>query len=682
MRRYLLTILVLAAYTLTSCVNEPEVITPTIGVEQPQLIPDDATRGEIIIKFSPEMEDILDLAMTRAEGVATRSGIPSTDDVLDILGAYRFERVFPCDTRHEERTREAGLHLWYIVHFDPDEDLATAYRELSRLGEIDKLQCNRQIYRAYNASSAPRFISCAEADAAATRSSSDMPFNDPEMYRQWCYINDGSGSFSQEWAPVLAGADAGCEEAWQMCTGDEEIIVAVMDEAVMWSHPDLADNIWVNEAEQLHAGVDADGNGYVDDRYGYNFVRNTGITSWTSNGSTGHGTHVAGTIAAVNDNGIGVAGIAGGGHGAKGVKIMTLQLFDGMNSCSLAMEARAMKYAADNGAVILQCSWGYNSAKSNLIMGYTPGPATEEEWAALYPLEKEALDYFINCAGSPNGVIDGGLAIFASGNEYAAQSSFPAAYSKCISVAAIAADYTPASYSNYGPEVMLSAPGGDMEYYGTPGQADNQFDSDGRLMEQGSIFSTLVVDGVAGYGYYEGTSMACPHVSGVAALGLAYARQLKRHFTSEEFRTLMYTSARDIDEYFVGEKLYYQNHTSAGAVPIRMNLADYRGKMGRLTDAGALLRAIEGSGRDMRLPNLYLAPNTTTTLNLADYLSSEATTAETSASNIATVSLSGSTLHITANAEGQTSLTITTADGTKHYATITVREGASDNGWL
>ena len=73
-------------------------------------------------------------------------------------------------------------------------------------------------------------------------------------------------------------------------------------------------------------------------------------------------------------------------------------------------------------------------------MGYIPGPATEEEWAATYPLEKEALDYFIHNAGSPNGVIDGGLAIFASGNEYAAQSSFPAAYSKCISVAALAAD--------------------------------------------------------------------------------------------------------------------------------------------------------------------------------------------------------------------------------------------------
>ena len=676
MRKYLYIVMALMA---CACVNDDNVVMPSEEVATPVLIPEDILEGEVIIKFKPEMESILDETMTRSCGVATRSGIPSTDEVLEILGAYSFERVFPVDNRHEERTRDNGLHLWYIVHFDENEDIADAVERLSKLGEVDKIQCNRRIYRSYNADAEPRFISCAEANMMSTRATA-MPFNDPQMYRQWCYINDGTAPIAQEWAGVVAGADAGCEEAWELCTGDEDIIVAVMDEAVMWSHPDLMDNIWVNEAEELHAGVDADGNGYKDDRYGYNFVRNSGITSWTSNGSTGHGTHVAGTIAAVNDNGVGVAGIAGGGKGQKGVKIMTIQLFDGMNSCSLAMEARAMKYAADNGAVILQCSWGYNSAKSNLIMGYTPGPATEEEWAALYPLEKEALDYFINCAGSPNGVIDGGLAIFASGNEYAAQSSFPAAYSKCISVAAIAADYTPASYSNYGSEVLLSAPGGDLEYYGTPSEADDTYDENGVLNQQGAIFSTLVVNGVAGYGYYEGTSMACPHVSGVAALGLAYAKQQKRHFTWKEFKNLMYSSARDIDSYFVGEKLYYMRHNSAGATPIKMNLEEYKGKMGRLVDAGTLLKAIDGAGRDMRLPNLYLAPETTTVINLDEYNIVDAKSATVVNSNVAEVALQDNTLTVMAKSVGQTTLTVV-ADKS-HTVTITVREGANDNGWL
>ena len=680
MRR--LTIFMALLALATACTKDIELLAPTTNPEKPVVIPDDATEGEIIIKFAAEMEDILDMTMTRSGAQATRSGIPSTDEVLEILGAYSFERVFPVDPRHEERTRESGLHLWYIVRFDKGEDIASAYERLSKLGEVDKLQCNRQIERAYNPASNPRFISCEESDSHATTRTTTWPFNDPEIYRQWCYINDGTAPFAQEWAGVLAGCDAGCEQAWKLTTGDEEIIVAVFDEAVMWSHPDLEANIWVNEAEQLHAGKDADGNGYVDDRYGYNFVKNTGITSWTSNGSTGHGTHVAGTIAAVNDNGIGCAGIAGGGNGKGGVKIMTCQLFDGMNTCTLAMEARAMKYAADNGAVIMQCSWGYHSSKSNPILGYVPGPATEQEWAALYPLEKEAIDYFVHCAGSPNGVIDGGLAIFASGNEYAAMSSFPAAYSKCISVSALAADYTPASYSNYGSEVWLSAPGGDLEYYGTPGQGDDSYDENGTLREQGGIFSTLVINGVAGYGYYEGTSMACPHVAGIAALGLSYAKQQHRHFTAEEFKTLLYESARDIDSYFTGEKLYHLRHNSAGATPIVMNLANYRGKMGRLSDAGALLKAIDGCGRAMRLPNVVLAPNSTTTLNLDNYLSSTANSAEVANLSIATVELNGNTLTITAKSEGQTSLEVECTDGKTHYATITVREGANDNGWL
>ena len=667
---------------VVSCVKDIERIEPAEQTRPAIIAGEDAAAGEIIIKFKPEMEEILAAEFTRSGGKATRSGIPSTDEVLDILGAYSFERVFPVDERHEERTREAGLHMWYLVRFDEGEDLCTAYERLAQLGEIEKLQYNHTIHRSYNPEATAHFISSADLASTTTRAEYNQPFNDPGLYRQWCYINRGDGEFAQPWAGVIAGCDAGCEEAWKLCTGDEDIIVAVMDEAVMWSHPDLEANIWINEGEELHAGKDSDSNGYKDDRYGYNFVRNTAAISWTTNGSTGHGTHVAGTIAAMNDNGIGVAGIAGGRGGKGGVKIMSLQIFDGMNAANLIMEARAMKYAADNGAVILQCSWGYNSSKSNILMGYTPGPATEEEWAATYPLEKESLDYFIHNAGSPNGVIDGGLAIFASGNEYAAQSSFPAAYSKCISVAALAADFTPSSYTNYGPEVLLSAPGGDMEYYGTPGQEDAQYDEQGIMCEQGGIFSTLVLNGVAGYGYYEGTSMACPHISGIAALGLSYAKAQKRHFTSAEFRKLMYDSAEDIDQYMHGEKLFYMNHTSAGATPTKMNLSDYRGKMGRLSDAGALLKAIDGSGRDMRLPNLYLEPNATESIALDSYIEGKAESVSVAKQNVAKAEIKDNTLVVTALGEGQTSLTLHCSGGEEHHITVTVRVGASDNGWF
>jgi hypothetical protein len=130
----------------------------------------------------------------------------------------------------------------------------------------------------------------------------------------------------------------------------------------------------------------------------------------------------------------------------------------------------------------------------------------------------------------------------------------------------------------------------------------------------------------------------------------------------------------------VGEKLFYMRHTSAGATPLKMNLADYRGKMGHLVDAGALLKAIDGSGRDMRLPNIYLAPEATMTLTLADYNIVDAKSATVANSTIAEVVLQNNSLTVAAKCEGQTTLTI---EADKRYTvTITVREGANDNGWL
>ena len=139
--------MVVAATLLVGCANENLTTTTPDNNPTTVVVPEGATAGEVLIKFSAEMEAILDETMTRSAGEATRSGIPSTDEVLDILGAYSFERVFPVDTRNEARTREAGLHLWYIVRFDEGEDMQRAFERLSRLGEVDKLQCNRTIER-------------------------------------------------------------------------------------------------------------------------------------------------------------------------------------------------------------------------------------------------------------------------------------------------------------------------------------------------------------------------------------------------------------------------------------------------------------------------------------------------------------------------------------------------------
>lgn len=685
--------MVFAACTEQEIIEQPS--TPDNGGTEVQL-PTDINSGELLIKFKPEMSDILDKTMTRAasNGVMTRSGIPSTDEVLEILGGYHFERVFPIDPRNEKRTRTAGLHLWYLVKFDENTDLQEAANKLSKLGEISKVQGNSRIKRSYNTKGYRTYVNeNLLRQKSITRAGISTDMNDLGLAYQWHYINDGSNEFDNlnpNKASSIAGCDVGCEAAWKKCTGDPSIIVAVLDEGVMNTHPDLKGNIWINEGEELHVGKDADGNGYEDDKYGYNFVNKTGVISWTDVNDTGHGTHVAGTIAAMNNNNEGVCGIAGGnGNPNTGVKIMSCQVFSGQYGVTLDGEAKAIKYAADNGAVILQCSWGYNSAEANEIEGFVPGPATEKEWESLYPLEKEALDYFINNAGSPNGVIEGGIAIFASGNEYAGVPAYPGAYSKCVAVSAVAADFTPSSYTNYGIEVDLCAPGGDAEYYNEIGKEDPEYWSKESPLASGSILSTMIRNGNPAYGYMDGTSMACPHVSGVAALGLSYAVQQRRHFKASEFVTLMKESVKPVDDYYVGKtKTYYRNHTIAAASPMQVNLSKYIGKMGTgLIDAGKLLDNIDGktSGSDMKVPNVYVAEGAKSTINLAYYfVNGESLTYTCTSSDdaVATVVVNGTLMDVTGIKTGAAHITVKVSNGTEQTITVTVRKNANDNGWM
>lgn len=635
------------------------------------------TEDELLVKFTEQVAQMIVQAGVDGSRV-TRSGDIELDEVLQAIGTCTIERVFTVDASAEERTVESGLNLWYVVRFDSSktavEDVA---RRFARLGQVQKVDVNRTVKRNYTHRATPLSQSKLEGAMAATRAAT----TDPLLPAQWNLINSGDLFIKDGVAKSIKDADVQCQGAWERCTGDSSVIVAVLDEGIFVEHPDLLPNMWVNEGETLRSDIDADGNGYKGDVYGYNFVHQSGKIVWDDVYDSGHGTHVAGVISAVNNNGIGISSIAGGDGGENsGVKIMCCQIFSGNVATSILSTVRAIKYAADNGAVVLQCSWGYVSPCANVYDWGAAGFGTKEEWIAGSPLEREALEYFTHYAGSPNGTVEGGIAVFAGGNESAAAAGYPGAAEEYISVAATAADFTPAVYTNYGTGTTISAPGGDQDYY------YEYVDSEHNYGEVGCILSTLPYHvAPSGYGYMEGTSMACPHVSGVVALGISYAAQLRKHFTATEIKDMLVQSAVDIDSYFVGPKRYCRYVADVGPIqPMQINMTDYRGGMGGQVDANAFLAAIEGAGVDMRFPNIYVATDSQMAVAPARYFKgdNQTFTVNIADTEVASVANSGQMLVFKGLKSGSTAATITASGGGSQTFTITVRRGANDNGWL
>ena len=658
---------------LSACsVDVPETGALAEDKNTPQLT-EDVVQGQLLVRFDARVSDILEKAGVTKSGPMmpmTRSGILSVDEILDLVEGYQIERVFPVDVRSEEKARKEGLHLWYEVRFSEEYPVDKVAADLSKLGEVSRVEYNRTLKKASDDKPTPLTIERLKELAA---NAAEGAFDDPLLSDQWHLVNNGNLRPTK----FIKGADVNVEKAWEMTTGDPSIIVAVLDEGVDVSHPDLQASMWVNEGEIWKSHEDNDGNGYAGDVHGYNFVSKHGVISTDSRYDTGHGTHVAGVIAAVNNNGTGISSIAGGNASQPGVKIMSCQIFSGQYAGTVLEEVRAIKYAADNGAVILQCSWGYISGAANPYE-WTPQFSTDEEWEYYNVLERKALDYFVHNAGSPDGVIEGGLVIFAGGNEAAPAASYPGAYPDFVAVAATAGDFTPAVYSNYGPGTTISAPGGDQDYY------YDYVDETHRIGEVGCVLSTLPFNvSESGYGYMEGTSMACPHVSGVAALGLSYAAKLRKHFKAEEFIAMLYDSATPFDHYMTGTKQYkkYVIDLFESAPMMSLDMNAFRGKMGSgQVNAYGLLKANEGSGVDMPFPYLYVAVGGQTTAVPSMYMDGNCFTVTVNDSSVATAQIVDGKMIVKGLKAGQTEASVT--GGRTDKFVITVREGANGNGWL
>lgn len=427
----------------------------TVTQDGVQLQTSELEQGHVRLQLSEEMTV---LAETDPEAFY---------ELFSSLGVKSVSRTFPYAGKFEKRSRAEGLHRWYDLYFDEQVPLTKAGNELSQIEDLGYVEYRPKLVRIESQNVGWRGASPGlfTSDISQNKKTGIDVFDDPYLSQQWHYYNDGSYHASK------AGCDINVMPVWKyVTTGSPDVIVSVVDGGVDFRHEDLAANMW----------HDPD---YPDSLvYGFNFVHRERQIE-----PEDHGTHVAGTIAAVNNNGIGVSGVAGGNYaaGLPGVKIMSCQIFIQESDRVTGNSSAAIKWGADHGAVISQNSWGYTGGTNNKV------PKSD----------MDAIDYFNKYAGvdengNQTGPMKGGVVFFSAGNEHW-KFSAPAAYEGCVAVAAVDAKYKAASYTNYGEWVDIAAPGGDTDYSGP------------------AILSTITNNK---YTHYEGTSMACPHVSGVAAL--------------------------------------------------------------------------------------------------------------------------------------------------------------------
>ncbi|MGL5893766.1 MAG: subtilase family N-terminal domain-containing protein, partial [Bacteroidales bacterium] len=373
LRRYTVLSLITATLSLGGVIGSAGLYaqTPVRSHSRVSTFKNGIRQGQVLVKFKDNETTLNEVkraaahsAMSRTKGtpgeVISFESMPKVSRIANQINAVEITPLFDMNPKFAKRFKKEGLDRWFIIDFESSDDPIAVMEAFKATGEVQFVDLSAEIVQP-NYKSRPIYVPSALALAQSSGIVSDPMFD-----QQWHYHNTGQTNGTP-------GSDINLVRAWERRMVANDVIVAVMDQGVDHQHEDIRANMWVNEAELYgRAGVDDDGNGQIDDIYGFDFGQGYGSIEKGE-----HGTHVAGTVAAVTNNGIGVAGIAGGDGSGNGARIMTLPVFGENNNRAV----NSFIYAADMGALISQNSWGFSS----------PG-FESDAW-------REAIQYFVKYAG-------------------------------------------------------------------------------------------------------------------------------------------------------------------------------------------------------------------------------------------------------------------------------------------
>jgi subtilisin family serine protease len=510
--------------------------------------------SRLIVKLQPTLDQTL-VTTARSTGDLDVSSASVTNPSLDaLLRRHAVRTVRPLSPGRLREKLQKGV---------TDAQIAATTRQqfAVRAARVPANQTVPDISGVYVFELGDRSAKELEDTLAALKADPSVVYAEPDRIRTAAFIpNDPSyssaGSWGQPYDDLYGLKAIGTTAAWDTSRG-LGVVVAVTDSGVDYNHPDIKANVWRNPGEVAGNGIDDDNNGYVDDVRGWDFIGSDAMSPTPDNDpadGTGHGTHVAGTIAAVGNNGLGVVGVAWR------AKVIPLRALDDTGSGTDSTLASAIIYAADRGADVINASWGGEG-------------------------NSQALTDAVNYAHAMGAVF-----VAAAGNLGKDVNGFsPANLPNAIAVASLSPSNTLSSFSNFGNKIEVSAPGED-------------------------ILSLEAFSG--GYMTQEGTSMAAPHVSGVAALVIA----AHPTFTQEQVRQVLRISATNLGAAGKDTSFGYGRVNAAGAVLVSSVLTPKITSPVNNADVGIVPATVRGTAAGTGFKNYILdfaaaaTPNTWTVL--------------------------------------------------------------------